>query len=128
LVDELCSRGALAVAALDPYAILRGVPTRKGRDSMHFRCVTPADSLPSAIVGTTRDIIQLLHGNNVNWVTVLKLDRVKGFKANWDIASVNRRWRQIIGRYLLVIEHCGDGNDFARIVQWTPWSSYIAAR
>jgi hypothetical protein len=54
------------------------------RKSKHFQCVTPADLPPSAIVGTTRDIIQLPDGNNVNWATVLKLDRVKGFKANWN--------------------------------------------
>jgi hypothetical protein len=46
----------------------------------------PADLLPGAIaiVDTTRDIIQLLDGHNVNWATVLKLGRVKGCKANWN--------------------------------------------
>jgi hypothetical protein len=130
--------GALALAARDPYTILRGVMrcprgvlTRKGRESMHFRRVTLADLLPSAMVGTTRDIIQLLDGNNVNWATVRELGRAKGLsKANWD-----RRERQ----QTLAPISSGDIRSLLNIVETAtvlqgmfsalaPWSSYIAAR
>jgi hypothetical protein len=64
------------------------------------------------MVGTTRDIIQLLDGNNVNWATVRELGRAKGLSE----ANRDRRERQ----QTLVAISSGDTQWFGkhRSVHW----------